>query len=86
MERVLQPAQMLLPLLGPLDRLGDQVVDRRATGPRRKVACHLARRLGAAGGTAGDLHDAGPQFAEHVGKCQALRIGRDTGGIATAQR
>ena len=85
-ERVLQPAQMLLPFLGPFDRLGDEIVDGRATGPGGKVAGHLARRLGAAGSAARDLHDAGPQFAEHIGECQALRVGADAGGIAAAQR
>ena len=77
---------MLLPFLGPLDRLGDEIVDGRATGPRGEVAGHLACRLGAAGSAARDLHDAGPQFAEHIGERQAFRVGADAGGIAAAQR
>ena len=84
LEGILQPAQMLLPLLGLVDRLRNEIIDGRATGPRRKVARQLACRLGAAGGAARDLHDAGPELAQHVGQRQALGIGPGTGGIAAS--
>jgi hypothetical protein len=85
-ERILQPAEVLLPLLGPLDRLRDEVVDRGPPRPRRELVSDLPRREDAAGSAAGDLEDAGPQFAEHTAERPALRVRGGARGVAAVQR
>ena len=74
LEPVLEPLQVLDPLVGVADRIRHQVVDRRPAGARRQLAGDRARLLGAARRAAGDLEDAGAEFAEHAGERPALVV------------
>src|SRR6202007_2020073 len=74
LEPVLEPLQVLDPLVGIADRIRHQVVDRRPAGARRQLAGDRPSRLGAARGAAGDLEYAGAEFAEHAGERPALRV------------
>src|SRR5579875_3499863 len=85
-EALLEPAQVLLPLLGSLDGLRNEVVDRRTPAPRRQCAGSAVRGRDPAGSAAADLEDAGAQFAEHAGERQALLVGGGAGRIAAVQR
>ena len=82
LEPVFEPLQVLDPLVGIADRIRHQVVDRRPAGARRQFARHRARLLGAAGCAAGDLEDAGAEFAEHAGERPALVVITVAGGVA----
>src|SRR5205085_2371105 len=86
LEPVLEPLQVLDPLVGVADRIGHQIVDRRPAGARRQLARHRARLLGAARRAAGDLEDAGAEFAEHAGERPALVVITVAGGIAAILR
>jgi hypothetical protein len=73
---------VLDPLVGIADRIRHQVVDRRPAGARRQLAGDRARLLGAARRAAGDLEDAGTEFAEHAGERPALGVIGHPGGVA----
>ena len=77
---------MLLPLLGVADRIRHQIVDRRPAGARRQFAGDGAGLLGAARSAAGDLEDAGAEFAEHAGERPALVVITVAGGVAAILR
>src|SRR5271169_4875436 len=86
LKPVLEPAQMLDPLVGVGDRLRYEVVDRWTAGTRRQLARDLAGRLGAARRAAGDLEHAGAELAEHAGERPALVVVADPGRVATILR
>ena len=86
LEPVFQPLQVLDPFVGVGDRIGDQVVDRRTAGTRRELSGDLTGLLGAARGAAGDLEDAGAEFAEHAGERPALVVVAHSGGVAAILR
>ena len=77
---------MLDPLVGVADRVRHQVVDRRPAGARRQFAGDGAGLLGAARSAAGDLEDAGAEFAEHAGERPALVVITVAGGVAAILR
>ncbi len=74
LEPVLEPFQVLDPFVRIADRIGHQVVDRRAAGARRQFAGDGAGLLGAPRGAAGDLEDPGAEIAEHAGERPALVV------------
>src|SRR5204862_5923359 len=82
LEPVLEPLQVLDPLVGIADRIRHEVVDRRPAGARRQFARDRARLLGAARCAAGDLEDAGAELAEDAGERPALVVITVAGGVA----
>src|SRR5438094_10424535 len=82
LEPVLEPLQVLDPLVGIADRIRHQVVDRRPAGARRQLAGDRARLLGAARRAAGDLEDAGTELAKHAGERPTLGVIGYSGGVA----
>src|SRR5439155_6857248 len=86
LEPVLEPLQVLDPLVGVADRIRHEVVDRRPAGARRQFARDRARLLGAARCAAGDLEDAGAELAEHAGERPALVVITVARGVAAILR
>src|SRR4029077_5628486 len=79
---VLEPLQVLDPLVGIADRIRHQVVDRRAAGARRQLAGDRARLLCAAPRAAGPVEDAGAVSADPAGAPPPPGLSGPPGGVA----